>query len=148
VNGMPDVTQLRLVVTASDYDQALAFYRDVLGLPQRAAHAFPSGRVTILEAGHATLELADPPHAAYVEPIEVGRRVAGLSVSPSRSTTPPQPPPSWPPLEPPSSLSQRRPRGDPSTRGCKARPGCSSPCSPPSTQYHGLAVDTKGRPPA
>ena len=74
---MPEVTQLRLVVTASDYDQALAFYRDVLGLPQRAAYASPSGRVTILEAGDATLELADPPHAAYVDAIEVGRRVAG-----------------------------------------------------------------------
>jgi predicted enzyme related to lactoylglutathione lyase len=33
--------------------------------------------VTILEAGHATLELADPPHAAYVDDVEVGRRVAG-----------------------------------------------------------------------
>jgi catechol 2,3-dioxygenase-like lactoylglutathione lyase family enzyme len=148
VNGMPEVTQLRLVVTASDHDQALAFYRDVLGLPQRAAYASPSGRVTILEAGHATLELADPPHAAYVDAIEVGRRVAGhvrvaFEVDDTAAT-----PPSWPPLEPPSSLSQRRPRGDPSTRGCKARPGCSSPCSPPSTQYHGLAVDTKGRPPA
>ncbi len=65
MNGMPEVTQLRLVVTASDYDQALAFYRDVLGLPQRAAYASPSGRVTILEAGHATLELADPPHGRH-----------------------------------------------------------------------------------
>lgn len=77
---MPDraeVTQLRLVVTATDYDQALRFYRDVLGLPEHAAHASPGGRVTILEAGRATLELADPPHAAYVDDIEVGRPVAG-----------------------------------------------------------------------
>jgi predicted enzyme related to lactoylglutathione lyase len=33
--------------------------------------------VTILEAGRATLELADPPHAAYIDEVEVGRRVAG-----------------------------------------------------------------------
>jgi lactoylglutathione lyase len=33
--------------------------------------------VTILEAGRATLELTDPPHAAYVDEVEVGRRVAG-----------------------------------------------------------------------
>jgi lactoylglutathione lyase len=72
-----DVTELRLVVTAPDYEEALKFYRDVLNLPQRAAYASPGGRVTILEAGRATLELADPSHAAYVDDIEVGHRVAG-----------------------------------------------------------------------
>jgi lactoylglutathione lyase len=72
-----DVTELRLVVTAPDYEQALKFYRDVLNLPERAAYASPGGRVTILEAGRATLELADPSHAAYVDDIEVGQRVAG-----------------------------------------------------------------------
>jgi lactoylglutathione lyase len=77
VTDRPDVSELRLVVTASDYDEALRFYRDVLGLPQRAAYASPGGRVTILEAGRATLELADPSHAAYVDGIEVGQRVAG-----------------------------------------------------------------------
>jgi catechol 2,3-dioxygenase-like lactoylglutathione lyase family enzyme len=77
VNNTPDVTELRLVVTAPDYVQALAFYRDVLGLPEHATYASPGGRVTILDAGRATLELADPPHAAYVDAIEVGRRVAG-----------------------------------------------------------------------
>jgi lactoylglutathione lyase len=71
------VRQLRLVVTAEDYEAALAFYRDVLGLPQRAAFSSDGGRVTILDAGRATLELADPPHAAYIDAVEVGRRVAG-----------------------------------------------------------------------
>jgi len=71
------VKELRLVVTAEDYDAALAFYRDVLGLPERAAFTSPGGRVTILEAGRATLEIADPPHAAYIDEVEVGARVAG-----------------------------------------------------------------------
>lgn len=71
------VKELRLVVTAEDYEAALAFYRDVLGLPQRAAFSSPGGRVTILEAGRATLEIADPPHAAYIDQVEVGARVAG-----------------------------------------------------------------------
>jgi predicted enzyme related to lactoylglutathione lyase len=71
------VRELRLVVTAEDYDAALRFYRDVLGLPEQAAFSSPGGRVTILEAGRATLELADPPHAAYLDEVEVGRRVAG-----------------------------------------------------------------------
>ena len=77
MNDRREVRELRLVVTAPDYDEALRFYRDVLGLPERAAYASPGGRVTILEAGRATLGLADPPHAAYIDDVEVGRRVAG-----------------------------------------------------------------------
>jgi lactoylglutathione lyase len=71
------VRELRLVVTAVDYDRALWFYRDVLGLAERAAYSSPGGRVTILAAGEATLELADPAHAEYIDKVEVGRRVAG-----------------------------------------------------------------------
>ncbi|MFF7317571.1 VOC family protein [Streptomyces albogriseolus] len=73
----PPVKELRLVVTAEDYDAALRFYRDVLGLTERAAFASDGGRVTILEAGRATLELTDPNHAAFIDDVEVGRRVAG-----------------------------------------------------------------------
>jgi lactoylglutathione lyase len=74
---MSDVAELRLVITAEDYDVAVRFYRDVLGLSERAAFASPSGKVTILDAGRATLEIADPSHAAYIDEVEVGRRVAG-----------------------------------------------------------------------
>lgn len=73
----PVVREMRLVVTAEDYDAALRFYRDVLGLPERGAFSSPDGRVTILEAGRATLEIADPGHAAFIDEVEVGRRVAG-----------------------------------------------------------------------
>jgi lactoylglutathione lyase len=72
-----DVRQLRVVVTAEDYDLAVAFYRDALGLPEEAAYASPDGRVTILEAGRATLEIADPAQAEFIDRVEVGRRVAG-----------------------------------------------------------------------
>ena len=71
------VLEMRLVVTAPDYEAALAFYRDALGMPEIGAFSSPGGRVTILDAGRATLELADPPHAVYVDQVEVGRRVAG-----------------------------------------------------------------------
>lgn len=74
---MTGVRELRLVVTAADYDEALHFYRDVLGLEQRAAFASDGGRVTILEAGRATLEITDPPHAEFIDQVEVGSRVAG-----------------------------------------------------------------------
>ena len=74
---MTVVRQLRLVVTAPDFDDALRFYRDALGLRELEAYSLPDGRVSILEAGRATLELTDPGHAAYIDDVEVGRRVAG-----------------------------------------------------------------------
>jgi catechol 2,3-dioxygenase-like lactoylglutathione lyase family enzyme len=71
------VTELRLVVTAENYQEALTFYRDVLGLGQLAEFDSPDGHVVLLDAGRATLELTDPGNAAYVDQVEVGRRVAG-----------------------------------------------------------------------
>lgn len=71
------VTEMRLVVTAPDYEEALRFYRDVLGLPQLAAFDDGAGHVVILDAGRATLELSDVPHAEHIDAVEVGRRVAG-----------------------------------------------------------------------
>jgi predicted enzyme related to lactoylglutathione lyase len=74
---MPEVVQMRLVVEADDYDAALAFYRDVLGLPEQAA--FASGgdaRVAILDAGRATLEIATPAQVDMIDAVEVGRRVS------------------------------------------------------------------------
>jgi len=71
------VHELRVVVTASDYDDALRFYRDALGLPEREAFSTPDGRVAIFDAGRATLELADPAQAEFIDAVEVGRRVAG-----------------------------------------------------------------------
>jgi predicted enzyme related to lactoylglutathione lyase len=71
------VHEMRLVVTADDYDEALRFYRDALGLTERAAFSSPGGRVTIFDAGRATLELTDRAHAVFIDDVEVGRRVAG-----------------------------------------------------------------------
>ena len=71
------VLQMRLVVEADDYDEALTFYRDVLGLPEELAVNGPDGaRVTILGAGRATLELANPAQRRYIDEVEVGRPVA------------------------------------------------------------------------
>jgi lactoylglutathione lyase len=71
------VREMRLVVTATDYAEAVRFYRDVLGLPERASYSSPDGQVVILEAGRATLEIADPAQAEFIDRVEVGRRVAG-----------------------------------------------------------------------
>ncbi len=73
-----NVSELRLVVTVDDYDAAVAFYRDVVGLTPAAEYlADDAGRVIILEAGRATLELTDRRHAEHIDELEVGRRVAG-----------------------------------------------------------------------
>jgi catechol 2,3-dioxygenase-like lactoylglutathione lyase family enzyme len=72
-----NVHELRVCVTAPDYDEALHFYRDVLGLREREAFSSEDGRVTILDAGRATLELLDPRHSEFVDDVEVGKRVAG-----------------------------------------------------------------------
>jgi lactoylglutathione lyase len=71
------VREMRLVVTTDDYEAAVRFYRDALGLRERASYASADGRVVILEAGRATLEIADPGQAAFIDQVEVGRRVAG-----------------------------------------------------------------------
>jgi catechol 2,3-dioxygenase-like lactoylglutathione lyase family enzyme len=68
---------MRLVVEAADYDEAVAFYRDVLGLPEELAVEGERGeQVTILDAGRATLELSNPAQVAMIDDVEVGRRVS------------------------------------------------------------------------
>lgn len=72
------VSQLRLVVEAEDFEAAVAFYRDVLGLPEQAAfEGEGDARVVILDAGRATLELANPAQRRMIDEVEVGRQVSG-----------------------------------------------------------------------
>ena len=71
------VKELRLALTVEDFDAALAFYRDTLGLEMRDMWIAEGSRGVLLEAGRATLELFDEGQAAMVDEIEVGRRVAG-----------------------------------------------------------------------
>jgi lactoylglutathione lyase len=74
---MANVTELRVALTVEDFDQALAFYRDALGLEQVADWSSETGRVVVLDAGRATLELFDVAQAISVDAIEAGRRVSG-----------------------------------------------------------------------
>jgi len=75
---MADVMELRLALTVEDFDQALAFYRDALGLEQLADWSSESGRVIALDAGRAVLELLDEAQAGAVDAVEAGRRVSGI----------------------------------------------------------------------
>ncbi|GAA1991069.1 TetR family transcriptional regulator [Microbacterium pumilum] len=67
------VRQLRVVVQAPDFDTAVAFYRDAVGMPQAEAYEADGGaRVVILDAGRATLELANPEQVAFIDRVETG----------------------------------------------------------------------------
>ena len=88
---MRAVKEFRVVLTVPDFDVAVAFYRDALGLEQVADWSSDEGRVVLLEAGRATLELFDERQAETVDRIEVGTRVSGtvrlaLDVSDSEAT--------------------------------------------------------------
>lgn len=66
-----EVRQLRVVVQASAFDQTLAFYRDVVGMPQAEAYEAEGGaRVAILAAGRATLEIDNPAQVEFIDRVE------------------------------------------------------------------------------
>jgi lactoylglutathione lyase len=69
--------ETRLVLTVPDFDEAVAFYRDALGFEQLADWSSEDGRVILLDAGRATIELFDERQAESVDRIEAGRRVSG-----------------------------------------------------------------------
>ncbi|MGC5285178.1 VOC family protein [Micromonospora sp. DT231] len=89
----PVVRQLRLVVEAADHEAAVAFFRDALGLPEEAAFTGDGdARVVILDAGRATLEIANPAQKRMIDEVEVGRQVAprirvAFEVDDARATT-------------------------------------------------------------
>lgn len=75
--GSGRVMQMRLVVEAADYDEAVAFYRDLLGAREELVVEGGGGeKVTILDVGRATLELSNPAQVAMIDEVEVGRRVS------------------------------------------------------------------------
>jgi lactoylglutathione lyase len=75
---MGEVTELRVALTVLEFDEAVAFYRDAIGLEQLADWSGEDGRVVVLRAGRATLEIFDQAQAEKVDAIEAGRRVSGV----------------------------------------------------------------------
>lgn len=73
----PEVTQLRLVVETDDFEEAVAFYRDTLGLTEEFyIESEGSARVMALQAGRATLEIVNPSQRRLIDQLEVGREVS------------------------------------------------------------------------
>src|SRR5690625_5732327 len=74
------VRQLRVAVMTEDFDAAVAFFRDVLGLPVELAVSSDGGaEVVILDAGRATLEIGNLAQKRPIDDVEVGRPVAPSS---------------------------------------------------------------------
>jgi len=68
------VQQLRVVVAVDDYDSAVRFYRDDLGLSLEETYDGENGaKVMILGAGRATLELSNRAQIDLIDSVEVGR---------------------------------------------------------------------------
>jgi lactoylglutathione lyase len=71
------VRELRVALTVDEYQEALRFYRDALGLPVLEEWDQEGGAGAVLDAGRATLELLSTAQAELVDRVEVGQRVAG-----------------------------------------------------------------------
>lgn len=84
---------MRLVVHATDYQEAVRFYRDALGMPEMESYLGDGGaEVMILDAGRATLELSNTVQIEFIDQVEVGRRIAphlrvAFEVADSREAT-------------------------------------------------------------
>jgi predicted enzyme related to lactoylglutathione lyase len=70
----------------------MRFYRDALGLAEEGSFVDGDARVVILNAGRATLELANPSQKRMIDDVEVGRQVAprfrvAFEVADSATTT-------------------------------------------------------------
>lgn len=71
------VIELRIALTASDYERLVKFYCDGLGLEPAAVWNNDGGRALMLEMGNATLELFDERQAEVIDGLEAGKRVSG-----------------------------------------------------------------------
>lgn len=88
---MENVQELRLVLTVSDFEAAVALYRDALGFAELEDWSSGEAKVVLLDGGRATLELVNEEQAPAIDRIEVGSRVSGpvrlaLKVADSEAT--------------------------------------------------------------
>jgi len=70
------VVEFRVALTTEDWERAVAFYRDGLGLDPGDMWT-DGGRGQMFRAGRASLEIFDPAYAGTVDQLEVGERVSG-----------------------------------------------------------------------
>lgn len=88
-----NVQQMRLVIEAEDFQEAVAFYRDALGMEEEFFVESEGGALVMaLQAGRATLEIVNPAQRRLIDQLEVGSEVSrsirvGFEVVDAVSTT-------------------------------------------------------------
>ena len=71
------ILELRVALTAKDYERSVKFYCDGLGLEPAALWNNGGGQALILDMGKATLEVFDEAQAETIDQIEAGKRISG-----------------------------------------------------------------------
>ncbi|CAA9478062.1 MAG: hypothetical protein AVDCRST_MAG12-1324 [uncultured Rubrobacteraceae bacterium] len=77
MNEKGEVRELRVALTAEDFERAVSLYGEALGLRVVKEWDEPHGRGAIFAAGAATIEVLDRAQAEYVDYVEAGGRVSG-----------------------------------------------------------------------
>jgi methylmalonyl-CoA/ethylmalonyl-CoA epimerase len=71
------VLELRIALTAVDFERSVKFYCDGLGLEPAAFWNNDGGRALMVEMGRGTLEIFDETQAEVIDRLEAGRRISG-----------------------------------------------------------------------
>lgn len=71
------VLEMRIALTASDYERIVNFYCKGLGIEPAAIWNNDGGKAMMLNMGNATLELFDERQAEVIDDLEAGKRTSG-----------------------------------------------------------------------
>jgi len=71
------ILELRVALTSSDYERAVKFYCEGLGIEPAAIWNNDQGRALMLNMGQARLEIFDEAQAQTIDQIETGGRISG-----------------------------------------------------------------------
>lgn len=77
MSNIQPVLELRVAFTVKDFERAVKFYCDGLGIEPAAIWNNGEGHALILNMGQATLELFDEAQAETIDALEAGKRVSG-----------------------------------------------------------------------
>jgi len=71
------VLELRVAFTVKDFERAVKFYCDGLGIEPAAIWNNGDGHALVANMGQATLELFDEAQAETIDSLEAGKRLSG-----------------------------------------------------------------------
>lgn len=76
-NSSYPILELRVCVTASDYERLVKFYCEGLGVEPAQIWKDNVGKALMIDMGKASLEIIDGVQANSIDEIEAGKRVSG-----------------------------------------------------------------------